>query len=99
MQNTSATLDIGQYLVLAAINRVCKPRSKNGIRKWYDKTILPQLFTIESSKVNSQRFWDAMDEIDLKAIAGIEERLWEGILQEYKILLDVFIYDTTNFFN
>ena len=99
MQNTSATLDIGQYIVLAAINRVCKPRSKNGIRKWYDKTILPQLFTIESSKVNSQRFWDAMDEIDLKAIAGIEERLWEGILQEYKIPLDVFIYDTTNFFN
>jgi transposase len=99
MQNTSATLDVGQYIVLAAINRVCKPRSKNGIRKWYDKTILPQLFTIESPKVNSQRFWDAMDEIDLKAIAGIEERLWEGILQEYKIPLDVFIYDTTNFFN
>ncbi|MGB6068498.1 MAG: hypothetical protein WBG50_27130 [Desulfomonilaceae bacterium] len=28
---TSAHLDVGQYLVLAAINRVCEPRSKNGI--------------------------------------------------------------------
>jgi transposase len=99
MQNTSHALDVGQYIVLAAINRVCKPKSKNGIKKWYQKTILPQLFSIESSKVSSQRFWDAMDEIDLNTIPKIEERLWERILQEYKIPLDVFIYDTTNFFN
>lgn len=98
-QGTSAGLDVGQYIVLAAINRVCKPRSKNGIRTWYQKTILPQLFTIGSSRVNSQRFWDAMDEIDVQVIPKIEGKLWERILQEYKIPLDVLIYDTTNFFN
>jgi len=40
-----------------------------------------------------------MDEIDVQVIPKIEEKLWERIFQEYKIPLDVLIYDTTNFFN
>lgn len=38
---TSAHLDVGQYLVLAAINRVCEPRSKNGIGAWYNSRFAP----------------------------------------------------------
>lgn len=64
---TSAHLDVGQYLVLAAINRVCEPRSKNGIAAWYNKSILPSLFTIPVARATGQRFWDGMDRLPLGA--------------------------------
>jgi transposase len=96
---TSAYLDVGQYLVLAAINRVCEPRSKNGIGAWYKKSMLPSLFTIPVSCATGQRFWDAMDRLPVEAIPGIEEGLWENTLDRFSIPLDWLIYDTTNFFS
>jgi transposase len=96
---TSAYLDVGQYLVLAAINRVCEPRSKNGIAAWYKKSILPGLFTIPVSCATGQRFWDAMDRLPVEAIPRIEEGLWANTLDRFSVPLDWLIYDTTNFFS
>lgn len=96
---TSAYLDVGQYLVLAAINRVCEPRSKNGIAAWYKKSILPGLFTIPVSCATGQRFWDAMDRLPVEAIPRIEEGLWANTLEHFSVPLDWLIYDTTNFFS
>ena len=95
----SAHLDVGQYLVLAAINRVCEPRSKNGIAAWYKKTMLPNLFTIPVSRATGQRFWDAMDCLPVEAIPRIEKDLWGKTLEQFSIPLDWLIYDTTNFFS
>jgi transposase len=97
--HTSANLDVGQYLTLAAINRVCEPRSKNGIAAWYNKSILPSLFTIPVSRATGQRFWDAMDCLPVKAIPCIEKDLWIDTLKQFSIPLDYLIYDTTNFFS
>lgn len=96
---SSASLDVGQYLVLAAINRVCEPRSKNGIAAWYNRTILPSLFTIPVSRATGQRYWEAMDRLPVEAIPRIEEGLWENTLDQFSIPLDWLIYDTTNFFS
>jgi len=96
---TSAYLDVGQYLVLAAINRVCEPRSKNGIAAWYKKSLLPGLFTIPVSCATGQRFWDAMDRLPVEAIPRIEEGLWANTLDQFSVPLDWLIYDTTNFFS
>jgi transposase len=96
---TTEHLDVGQYLVLAAINRVCEPRSKNGIAAWYKKSILPGLFTIPVSRATGQRFWDAMDRLPVEAIPRVEEELWGTVLDQFSIPLDALIYDTTNFFS
>lgn len=96
---TSAYLDVGQYLVLAAINRVCEPRSKSGIAAWYNRTILPSLFTILVSRATGQRFWDAMDRLPVEAIPPIEQELWGTALDQFSIPLDWLIYDTSNFFS
>jgi transposase len=96
---TSAYLDVGQYLVLAAINRVCEPRSKSGIAAWYNRTILPSLFTIPVSRATGQRFWDAMDRLPVEAIPCIEQELWGTTLDRFSIPLDWLIYDTSNFFS
>jgi transposase len=96
---TSAHLDVGQYLVLAAINRVCEPKSKNGIGPWYNKSMLPTLFTIPVSRATGQRFWDAMDRLPVEAISSIEQDLWGKTLDQFSIPLDWLIHDTTNFFS
>jgi transposase len=96
---TSAHLDVGQYLVLAAINRVCEPRSKNGIAAWYNKSILPSLFTIPVSRATGQRFWDAMERLSVESIPHVEEGLWANTLDQFSIPLDWLIYDTSNFFS
>jgi transposase len=96
---TSAHLDVGQYLVLAAINRVCEPKSKNRIGPWYNKSILPSLLTIPVSGATGQRFWDAMDRLPVESIPRIEAELWAAVLDQFSIPLDVLIYDTTNFFS
>ena len=96
---SSAYLDVGQYLVLAAINRVCEPRSKNGIAAWFKKTMLPSLFTIPVSRATGQRFWDAMDRLPVEVIPCIEKDLWGKTLDQFSIPLDWLVYDTTNFFS
>ena len=96
---TSAYLDVGQYLVLAAINRVCEPRSKRGIAAWYNRTMLPSLFTIPVSRATGQRFWDAMDRLPVDAIPPIEQELWGTTLDQFSIPLDWLIFDTSNFFS
>ncbi len=96
---TTATLDVGQYLVLAAINRVCEPRSKNGIRSWYERTCLPGLFTIPAKRATGRLFWQAMDRLPTSAVAPIERELWGTILEQHSVPLDMLVYDTTNFYS
>ncbi|MGA2225701.1 MAG: IS1634 family transposase [Syntrophobacteraceae bacterium] len=96
---SSPRLDVGQYLVLAAINRVCDPKSKNGIGAWYNKSMLPSLFTIPVNRATGQRFWDAMDCFPVKAIPCVEEDLWGKTMEHFGMPLDWLIYDTTNFFS
>lgn len=96
---TGPTLDVGQYLVLAAINRVCDPKSKNSIGSWYKKTVLPSLIGIPVKRATGQRFWDAMDRLPETAIPHIEKDLWGNILDRFSVPLDVLIFDTSNFFS
>lgn len=85
--------------MLAAINRVCEPRSKRGIGAWYNRTMLPSLFTIPVGRATGQRFWDAMDRLPVEAIPCIEQELWGTSLDQFSIPLDWLLYDTSNFFS
>ena len=96
---TTPSLDVGQYLVLAAINRVCEPRSKNGIRSWYERTSLPGLFSIPVKRATGRLFWQAMDRLPTSAVAPIERDLWGTILEQHSMPLDMMVYDTTNFYS
>ncbi|MDI7267204.1 MAG: transposase, partial [Myxococcota bacterium] len=49
---------VGQYMLLAVINRALAPRSKSGIRSWYRGTALPRLLGTPPGALSSQRFED-----------------------------------------
>jgi transposase len=89
---------IGQYIVLAAINRAIDPLSKVKIGPWYGKTILQRIFRHPVGAFSSQRFWDAMEAIDVGQIPRIEEEIIRRAVDTFGVTSDYLLYDATNFF-
>lgn len=91
-------ISVGQYMLIAAINRALAPASKSKIGDWFDSTILSRLLPIDKKQLSSQRFWDNMSLLTEKAIQNIESELVARMVQDFNISLDCLVYDTTNFF-
>lgn len=94
-----ADISVGEYFLIAAINRACKATSKNGIVNWYKRTALEDIMKIDANKVTSQNFWEAMDWVDESHILKIEESVWQNLQKRWEVNLDLLMYDTTNFAN
>jgi transposase len=88
---------VGEMIMLAAINRACKPRSKRQLGDWHQRTALMRLLPAERKALCSQRFWDAMDGVSEDAIATAETEIVKRCIERYGIELRPLIYDTTNF--
>jgi len=91
-------LSIGQYMLLAAINRAVDPKSKNRMAEWFAKTALNQVIPAEAPMLSSQRFWDNMHLLSEEAIHRFEDTFTQQIVEKYGLSTDCLIYDTTNFF-
>ncbi len=89
---------IGQFIALAAINRAIDPKSKVKIGPWYQRTILQRIYKHPASAFSSQRFWDAMEAIDVHRIPRIEQEIVERVVATFELRPDYLLYDTTNFF-
>ena len=66
---------VGEYLLVAALNRCVAPCSKAGIAEWFQSTALRRLIPIKARQLTSQRFWDNMDRVSSQAIVAIEQDL------------------------
>jgi transposase len=89
---------VGQYLLVATLNRCVAPRSKAQIGEWYEETVLPRLIGIKASQLSSQRFWDNMDRVDEKAIRTIEQEISATAVSRFGLDLRCLLFDATNFF-
>ena len=90
---------VGTTLLLGAINRAVRPRSKRGWAAWAAETSLPRLFPgLQPERLTSQFFWDQMNCVSLEALSAIEDELTTTVVRELGIKLDTLFYDTTNFF-
>jgi transposase len=88
---------VGQMIMLAAINRACRPRSKRQLGDWHARTALVRLLPAESKALCSQRFWDAMDAVSAEASAKAESEIVRRCIELHGIELRPLVYDTTNF--
>jgi transposase len=91
-------LSVGQYLVLAAINRAAHPISKAKLAQWYRQTVLPRLMPASADELTSQAFWNHMDRVSQEDIEAIEKNLAQRLLRDLKVDLRTLVYDGTNFF-
>jgi transposase len=89
---------VGQYLLVATLNRCVAPRSKAQIGDWYETTVLPRLIGIKASQLSSQRFWDNMERVDDKAIVAIEQEISATAVSRFGLDLRCLLFDATNFF-
>jgi transposase len=92
-------LSIGEYLLIASINRGLEPVSKNGIWSWFQDTALLNYFSgIRKEQLASQRFWDHMDMIPEEKIGPVWMEILHGALSSNRIDLSSVSYDETNFY-
>lgn len=92
-------LSVGATLLLAAINRAIRPRSKMGWASWAKGTSIARLFPgVQVENLTSQYFWDQMDLVEENKLEAIEDDLTRKIVAELNLRLDTLFYDTTNFF-
>lgn len=91
-------LSVGQYLLLAAINRAACPTSKAQLAHWYRQTVLPRLIPAVGAQLSSQAFWNHMDRVGEADIQVIETKLSQRLIHDLKLDLRTLVYDGTNFF-
>ena len=88
---------VGQYLLLAALNRLASPKSKAQMAKWYQQTALRRWLPLSEKQLRSQRFWDAMDAVDEQAIRKIQTDLSQQLVESFGIDVRCLCFDCTNF--
>ena len=89
---------VGQYLLVAILNRCVAPRSKSGIAKWFQGTLLRRIMELDSGQLSSQRFWENMDRVTPQAIESIERDITIQMVRDFDIDLKRVLFDGTNFF-
>lgn len=89
---------VGQYLLMAALNRCVQPRSKLQLAAWYEGTVLRRLLPMSVSQLSSQRFWDNMDKVTPEQIVAIEQELAARAVDRFGLDLRCLLFDATNFF-
>jgi transposase len=91
-------LSVGQYLLLAAINRVVHPTSKRQFADWFRETTLPRHVPVMPAQLSSQAFWNHFDFVEEGHIEAIERELSQRLVEKFDISLRTLTYDGTNFF-
>jgi len=90
-------VSVGEYILLATLNRALAPASKSKLAAWYRDTILVRLLPVRAAALRSQRFWDHMNYLDDATLAQIEDDITRRIVEGMNVDLRALFYDTTNF--
>lgn len=91
-------MSVGQYLLIAMINRALCPVSKSGIESWYSHSILSRLMPASKGQLSCQRFWDNMSLWTVEDIRQFEAEFVPFLVRQYGLQTRCLVYDATNFF-
>ena len=93
----SGGVSVGTYLGLAALNRVCDPRSKRAFADWWSTTALGRITRIRVGALDHRRFWDAMDAVTVEQLEEIEAALCRRMTEVFGLDTHALLLDMTNF--
>jgi transposase len=91
-------LTVGEYVLIAVINRCAAPCSKSKLSKWFAKDWLSTQFNIDSKTLNAQTYWNHFQYLDKNLLDSIETALNQTVLVTYHLKLDSLFYDPTNYY-
>jgi len=93
-------LSVGQYLMVAALNRAIDVRSKRALYEdWYQGSVVSRLLKATPGELSSQRFWDHMDQVEPQHIESIQRDLLARLGELFELGPQTVLYDTTNFYS
>lgn len=92
-------MSVGDYILIAALNRALAAASKSKVKEWVDSTALHLYLPLDAKKLESQNFWDHFEKIDAEKAEKIGDAVARRVAEVEKIDLDCLVYDTTNYFN
>jgi transposase len=88
---------VGQYMLLAAINRCLAPTSKLRMPTWVASTPLPRWWHFSPRQFSAQRFWDNMELLTEEKIEAISNALSRRVIDTFHVDLSSLVFDCTNF--
>ena len=92
-------LSVGQYVVIAALNRAVDPTSKRALYDdWYKDSVLSRIWKAKETELSSQRFWDHLDQVEPEHIERIQKDVLARLAERFGLGAETILYDSTNFF-
>jgi len=88
-------LTVGQHILIDIINRLDDPSSHNKLGRWFQRTVLREVFKVKSSYLSSQSYWNHWQYLDEEKIEAIQKKLLPNIMKDIDI--KQLFYDPTNF--
>jgi uncharacterized protein (DUF427 family) len=88
---------VGQYILVAAINRCVAPTSKLRMPEWLTQTPLPRWLGLPPKHFSSPRFWDNMDLLREAQIDAIAKALTPRLMDTFHLDPACLLFDCTNF--
>jgi len=92
-------MSVGDYILIAALNRAVAATSKSKIAEWVDSTALHLYMPLQKEKLESQNFWDHFDKLGQEMMDRIGDDIARKAIELENIPLDTIVYDTTNYYN
>lgn len=91
-------LSVGEYLLISAINRCVKPKSKAQMKKWFDTTYLKNIFPKIDTYLDSNAYTNHYEYLNDENIGRIELELQKMLISEFSLSMDNLFYDPTNYY-
>jgi len=88
---------VGEYLVIAIINRCLRPCSKNTLREWLEGDYLGILYKDAINQISSQAYWNHFQYFSTDLLQQIQREITATVLDLFDVELDCILYDPTNF--
>jgi len=88
---------LGQYMLVAALNRCLAPTSKLQMPAWLGSTSLLRWLGCSRQQFSAQRFWDNMELLTEDKIEAISQALSQRLIDTFRLDLSSLVFDCTNF--
>ena len=89
---------VGQYVVLAALNRCIKPVSKERMRAWFETTYLQRFFPNVGMYLDSMAYSNHFEFLTEDNLFLIQQDIQKRLKDTFGVDMTSIIYDMTNFF-
>ncbi|MDJ0311659.1 hypothetical protein [Arthrobacter sp. H35-D1] len=90
-------ISVGQFLAIAALNRVVAACSRARIADWWATTAGPRFTNISAAKLGHRRFWDAMNQLTPTHLEDVSARITARIVKDHDLDTSTLALDMTNF--